>query len=228
MPKILVIEDEKDIVETLEYNLTKDGFKIYKANDGKAGLKLAREKLPDLILLDLMLPQIEGTEVCKILKQQAKTANIPIIMLTAKSSEVDKVVGLEIGADDYVTKPFSMRELLARVKAILKRYARSDENIKKPFLKFPNLEIDIEKHEVKVDNREIELTAKEFALLQYLAENKGKAISREKLLDTVWGIEVAIETRTVDVHVKRLREKLGKKGGKYISTLRGIGYKFVE
>jgi len=175
-----------------------------------------------------MLPQIDGTEVCKILKSESKTATTPIIMLTAKSSEIDKVVGLEIGADDYVTKPFSMRELIARIKAILKRYVKSDQNIKKPYFKFPNLEIDIEKHEVKVDGKQIELTAKEFALLQYLAENKGKAISRSKLLDTVWGIEVAIETRTVDVHVKRLREKLGKKGGKYISTLRGIGYKFVE
>ncbi|PIS29820.1 DNA-binding response regulator [Candidatus Saganbacteria bacterium CG08_land_8_20_14_0_20_45_16] len=228
MVSILIIEDEKDIVEALEYNLKKEGFKVSQANDGRSGLKIAREKLPDLILLDLMLPQIDGTEVCKILKSESKTATTPIIMLTAKSSEIDKVVGLEIGADDYVTKPFSMRELIARIKAILKRYVKSDQNIKKPYFKFPNLEIDIEKHEVKVDGKQIELTAKEFALLQYLAENKGKAISRSKLLDTVWGIEVAIETRTVDVHVKRLREKLGKKGGKYISTLRGIGYKFVE
>jgi len=226
MPRILIIEDEADIVEALEYNLKKDGFKVYKATDGRAGLKTAREKLPDLILLDLMLPEMDGTQVCKILKSESKTSNIPIIMLTAKSSEIDKVVGLEIGADDYITKPFSMRELIARIKAILKRY--SPIETKKSRLIFPNLEIDIEKHEVKADGKRVELTAKEFALLQYLAENKGKAVSREKLLDTVWGIEVAIETRTVDVHVKRLREKLGKKGGKYISTLRGIGYKFVE
>jgi len=225
MPKILIIEDEADIALALEYNLKKDGFTVYKASDGRTGLKTAREKLPDLILLDLMLPQLNGTEVCKSLKHDAKTASIPIIMLTAKSSEVDKVVGLEIGADDYVTKPFSMRELLARIKAILKRYAPLET--KKSLLKFPSLEIDIEKHEVKVDGKLIDLTAKEFALLQYLAENKGKAVSRTKLLDTVWGIEVAIETRTVDVHVKRLREKLGKKTGDLISTLRGIGYKFV-
>ncbi len=225
MPKILIIEDEADIVETLEYNLKKEGFKVSKAFDGRAGLKLAKEKLPDLILLDLMLPEIDGSEVCKSLKRDPKTAAIPIIMLTAKSSEVDKVVGLEIGADDYITKPFSMRELVARIKTILKRYSPAET--KKSLLKFPDLEIDIDKHEVKVDNDLALLTAKEFALLQYLAENKGKAVSRTKLLDTVWGIEVAIETRTVDVHVKRLREKLGKKGGKYISTLRGIGYKFV-
>jgi len=147
-------------------------------------------------------------------------------MLTAKSGEVDKVLGLELGADDYVTKPFSMRELIARVKTVLKRYSQKTKGSTK-VLKFPDLQIDVERHEVLVSGKLIGLTAKEFALLQYLAENKGRAVGRDTLLDRVWGIEVAIETRTVDVHVKRLREKL-KKAGKYIQTLRGVGYKFVE
>ena len=228
MATILIIEDEKDIVEALEYNLKNEGFKVYKAYDGKTGLKQARDKTPDLILLDLMLPLIDGLEVCKILKKESKTAGIPIVMLTAKGSETDKVLGLELGADDYMTKPFSMRELTARVKAIIKRCGKKNDEPVRAVIKFPELEIDIEKHEVKASGKLVELTAKEFALLRYLAENKDKAISRERLLDTVWGIEVAIETRTVDVHVKRLREKLGKKAGRYILTLRGVGYKFKE
>lgn len=227
MSSILIIEDEKDIVESIAYNLEKEGFKVYKAYDGMQGLKAIREKLPNLILLDLMLPQISGLEVCKIVKRESKISNIPIIMLTAKSSETDKVLGLELGADDYMTKPFSMVELIARIKAILKRYSPKQEATKQ-LLKFPFLEINVEKHEVKVANKLVELTAKEFELLRYLAENKGKAIGREKLLDAVWGIDVAIETRTVDVHIRRLREKLGNKAGKYILTLRGVGYKFKE
>jgi two-component system alkaline phosphatase synthesis response regulator PhoP len=225
MSNILIIEDEKDIVEAIEYNLKKEGYKVYKAYDGRSAIKIAREKIPDLIILDLMLPALNGLEVCKILKKEKETAAIPVIMLTAKGSEVDKVLGLELGADDYITKPFGMRELLARIKTILKRYSKEAEAAR-PVFKFPDLEIDIEKHEVKAGGKPVELTAKEFALLQFLAENKDRAISREKLLDRVWGIEVAIETRTVDVHVKRLREKLAKKAGKYILTLRGVGYKF--
>lgn len=225
MLNILIIEDEKDIVETIEYNLKKEDFKVSKAYDGKKGLKLAQEKRPALIILDLMLPTIDGLEVCKTLKADIRTKEIPIVMLTAKGSEVDRVLGLELGADDYITKPFSMRELIARVKTILKRYSlKATES--GAVLRFPELEIDIDRHEVKASGKVVELTAKEFSLLQYLAENKGLVMSREKLLDHVWGIEVAIETRTVDVHVKRLREKLGKKAGKYIQTLRGVGYKF--
>ncbi|MFH1684565.1 MAG: response regulator transcription factor [Candidatus Margulisiibacteriota bacterium] len=226
MANILIIEDEKDIVEALEYNLKNEGFKVYKAYDGRTGLKQARDKAPDLILLDLMLPLINGLEVCKILKKESVTANIPIVMLTAKGSETDRVLGLELGADDYITKPFSMRELVARVKTIIKRYGKKTEDISRAVIRFRDLEIDIEKHEIKASGKLVELTAKEFALLRYLAENKDKAISRERLLDMVWGIEVAIETRTVDVHVKRLREKLGKVGQR-IKTLRGVGYKFV-
>ncbi|OGC41796.1 DNA-binding response regulator [candidate division WOR-1 bacterium RIFOXYD2_FULL_36_8] len=225
MQEILIIDDEKDIVSAIEYNLVKDGFKVSKAFDGHNGLKLAKDKIPQLILLDLMLPGIPGLEVCKILKSDPKTKEIPIIMLTAKVSETDKVVGLELGADDYITKPFSMRELLARVKAILKRYGKEDPLIYSPIIRFSNLEIDSEKHVVRALNKELELTAKEFDLLKYFAENEGRVLNREKLLDKVWGIDVAIETRTVDVHIRRLREKLGKVGS-YIHTLRGVGYKF--
>ncbi|MFA5887062.1 MAG: response regulator [Patescibacteria group bacterium] len=225
MPDVLIIDDERDIAESIEYNLEKEGFSVSKAFDGNTGLKMAKDKKPSILLLDLMLPGISGLDVCRILKNDPKTASLPIIMLTAKSSEVDKIVGLELGADDYITKPFSMRELIARIKTILKRYGVKTDKIQPVNIKIQELEIDTERHEVKVGNRIVELTAKEFALLLYLAENKDKVYSREKLLDTVWGVEVAIETRTVDVHVRRLREKLGK-AGKYIQTLRGVGYKF--
>ncbi|MFA5035412.1 MAG: response regulator [Candidatus Margulisiibacteriota bacterium] len=224
LKEILVVDDEKDIVEAIEYNLKNEGYKVAKAFDGQTAVKMAKEKIPALVLLDLMLPGLNGLDVCKILKNNPSTANIPVIMLTAKSEEADKVIGLELGADDYLTKPFSMRELTARIKAILKRYggeARTGKNV----FKAPQLELDIEKHEVRVAGKPIELTAKEFALLHYLWENEGKVFSRERLLDTVWGIDVAIETRTVDVHVRRLREKLGK-AEKYVHTLRGVGYKF--
>jgi phosphate regulon transcriptional regulator PhoB len=225
MTNILIIEDEKDIAEAIEYNLSKEGYKVSKAFDGTNGLRAAQAKSPDLIILDLMLPGIDGFEICKQLKKDAKTSHIPIIMLTAKSGEVDKVLGLELGADDYITKPFSMRELVARVKTVLKRYEKKEKPAAKK-LGFANVQIDLEKHEVTVGTKLVELTAKEFSLLQYLVENKGRAFSREHLLDHVWGIEVAIETRTVDVHVKRLREKLGK-AGEHILTLRGVGYKLV-
>ncbi|MFH1541704.1 MAG: response regulator [bacterium] len=224
MSQILIIEDEEDIVEALAYNLIKENYKILKAYDGQAGLRLARARIPDLILLDLMLPGIDGIDVCKQIKQDQKTKHIPIIMLTAKSGEVDKVLGLELGADDYVTKPFSVRELIARIKTVLKRSNKSEPSTS-AIIRYPQLEIDPEKHQVKSGEKAVDLTAKEFALLKILAENKEKVFSREKLLDLVWGIEVAIETRTVDVHMRNLREKLGK-AGKYLKTLRGVGYKF--
>ncbi len=226
MQEILIIEDEKDISEAIEYNLKNEGFRVSKAFDGQTGLKLAKDKIPSLILLDLMLPLVSGFDICKILKSDPNTKNVPIIMLTAKSSETDKVVGLEIGADDYITKPFSMRELIARIKTILKRYDRPKDHMEnKKVLKFPNLEIDPDRYTVKASGKTIELTAKEFALLYFLAQNEGKMYGRDRLLDLVWGIDVAIETRTVDVHIRRLREKLGKIGA-YIHTLRGVGYKF--
>ncbi|MFA4857774.1 MAG: response regulator [Candidatus Margulisiibacteriota bacterium] len=222
---ILIIEDEKDIAEAIEYNLKREGFKVAKAYDGLNGLRAAQEKVPALLILDLMLPGMSGIDICKTLKKDPKTAGIAIIMLTAKGEEVDKVVGFEVGADDYMTKPFSMRELIARVRAVLKRYGAKERAVKS-ILRFPMLEIDIEKHEVKVGGKTVALTAKEFSLLQYLAENQDKAFGRDRLLDAVWGMNTAIETRTVDVHVRRLREKIGK-AGKYIKTLRGFGYKFA-
>lgn len=224
--KILVIEDEKDIVQAIEYNFKKEGFEVSKAYDGLQGLKQISFLLPDIILLDLMLPGMDGLEILRRAKKDPKTENIPVIILTAKSQEADRVVGLELGADDYITKPFSVRELVARVKAVLKRYGVKAES-PFPTLKFGTLEINSESHEVKSAGKQIELTAKEFALLHYLASNKGKVVGRERLLDAVWGVEVAIETRTVDVHIRRLREKLGK-AGKHIKTLRGVGYRFIE
>jgi two-component system, OmpR family, alkaline phosphatase synthesis response regulator PhoP len=226
MAEILVIEDEKDIVESLEYNLKKEGYKVSKAYDGINGLRLAEEKIPSLVLLDLMLPGLDGLEVCRRIKRNPKTAAVPVIMLTAKGSETDKVVGLELGADDYIVKPFSIKELIARIKTILRRYEKPAE---KPaaVVKFKDLEIDTDKHEVRAAGKPVELTAKEFQLLLHLAENKERVFSRERLLDTVWGIDVAIETRTVDVHMRRLREKLGK-AGHHLVTLRGVGYKFKE
>jgi two-component system alkaline phosphatase synthesis response regulator PhoP len=224
MAEILIIEDEKDIVESLEYNLKKEGYRVSKAYDGLNGLRLAEEKVPSLVLLDLMLPGLDGLEVCRRIKKNPKTAAVPVIMLTAKGSETDKVVGLELGADDYIVKPFSIKELIARIKTILRRYEKPAE---KPaaIVKFNDLEIDTDKHEVRAGGKPVELTAKEFQLLLYLAENKERVFSRERLLDTVWGIDVAIETRTVDVHMRRLREKLGQ-AGRHLVTLRGVGYKF--
>jgi len=226
MPEILIIEDEKDIVESLEYSLKKEGFKVSKAYDGLNGLRLAEEKVPSLVLLDLMLPGADGLEICRRIKKNPKTAAVPVIMLTAKGSETDKVVGLEVGADDYIVKPFSMKELIARVKTIMRRYEKPAE--KPPIIvRFKDLEIDTDKHEVRANGKAVELTAKEFQLLLYLAQNKDRVFSRERLLDAVWGIDVAIETRTVDVHMRRLREKLGK-AGNHLMTLRGVGYKFKE
>lgn len=225
MASILIIEDERDIVEALEYNLKNEGFETHKAYDGIQGLKLARTSSPNLILLDIMLPGIDGIEICKTLKKEPKTENIPVIMLTAKGGETNKVVGLEVGADDYITKPFGMRELMARIKAILKRYGKK-EKAAKTILHFPGLEIDIEKHVVLAHGKTITLTAKEFYLLLYLAENKEKVLNRDQLLEKVWGIDMEIETRTVDVHIRRIRKKL-REAGKHIKTLRGVGYKFV-
>ena len=225
MSSILIIEDEKDIVEALEYNLKREGFGISRSFDGYNGLRTAKDKLPDLILLDLMLPGIGGLEIIKILKQEEKTRAIPIIILTARGEEADRVLGLELGADDYIAKPFSMRELVARVKAVLKRTGKKPEAAPSR-IRSSDLEIDLEKHQITVSGKAIEFTAKEFALLAFLAGRREKVFSRERLLDEVWGIDQQIETRTVDVHIRRLREKLGK-AGSHLQTLRGVGYKYV-
>lgn len=228
MADILIIDDEKDIVDTIEYNLKKEGFTTHKSFDGINGLRLIKEIQPDLVILDLMLPGMSGIEVCKAAKKNEKTSKIPIIMLTAKKQEVDKIVGLEVGADDYIVKPFGMRELIARVKAILRRYSAMPKGEKsKSVIGFADVVIDLDRHEVTVKGKPVELSAKEFKLLEFLATNKNRVFSRERLLDDVWGISAEIETRTVDVHVTRLREKLGKSGDR-IQTVRGFGYKLKE
>jgi len=223
--KILIIEDEKDIIKMLEYNLKKEGFRVINARDGEDALDLALREYPDLILLDLMLPGIDGLEVCKTLKKEAKTASIPIIMLTAKSQESDKVVGLELGADDYITKPFSPRELIARIKAVLRR-ATEKEKLPEVF-QSGDLRIDFAKISASVKDKPVELTAKEFELLKTLLKAKGRVLSRDYLLDSIWGYDHAMEiqTRTVDVHVRTLRKKL-KSAAKMIVTVKNYGYRF--
>ena len=225
--KILIIEDEKDIVRMLEYNLKKEGFVTISARDGKAGLEMARRERPDLLLLDLMLPGIDGLEICRTLKNDKKTAGIPIIMLTAKSQEADKVVGLELGADDYVTKPFSPRELVARVKAVLRR-VKDTGKLPDAYAK-GDLVVDFSKISVTVKNRPVNLTSKEFELLKELIRGRGRVLSRDHLLDTIWGVDQSLEvqTRTVDVHVRTLRKKL-KSEAKRIITAKNYGYRFEE
>ncbi|MEW6101919.1 MAG: response regulator transcription factor [Candidatus Omnitrophota bacterium] len=223
--KILIVDDEKDIVKMIDYNLKKEGYRTFLAYDGEQALELAKRELPGLVILDLMLPGIDGLEVCKNLKTESKTQSIPIIMLTAKTRESDKVVGLELGADDYITKPFSLRELVARIKAVLRR---SKEKQKLPeVLQIAGLTIDFSKISVSLKNKPVELTAKEFELLKTLIQAKGRVLSRDYLLDTVWGFDHALEiqTRTVDVHIRTLRKKL-KGEAKRIVTVKNYGYRF--
>ncbi len=223
---ILVIDDESDIRELITYNLKKEGFITDTASDGETALATIRKHSFDLIILDLMLPGIQGIELCKILRNDPKTAKIPIIMLTAKGEEVDRILGLEMGADDYITKPFSPRELIARVKAIIRRTSKEPEPEK--ILKIENLVIDRERYIVTVNDKPVKLSATEFKLLLYLAERKGRVFSRNQLLDAVWRDEAFVEPRTVDVHIRRLRSSIEENPAKprYIKTLRGIGYFF--
>ncbi len=221
---IVIIDDEKDIVELISIHLTKSGYKSKGFYDAHTFLSYLTNNLPDLIILDLMLPDIDGLELCKMLKSNSRTTHVPIIMLTAKSEEVDKVLGLELGADDYVTKPFSPRELIARVKAVLRREKREPAH----YIKIGDeLLIDMDKYEVFVNDRKINLTTTEFKILKLLSEHKGWVYSREKIMDYLWGEEKAILDRTIDVHIKNLREKLGT-AGKYVINVRGIGYKIQE
>jgi two-component system phosphate regulon response regulator PhoB len=229
MARILVIEDESDLVQVLEYNLRREGHEVTSAMRGREGLRLAKENPPDLALLDLMLPDIPGTEVCKALKASGGTSEVRVVMLTAKSDEVDRILGFEIGADDYVVKPFSMRELMLRVRAILGRPAgdvRSGSPGRAPD-EFGALRIDRDAHRIWVGGGEVELTALEFRLLVTLFDRRDRVQSRKKLLDDVWRIDGDVETRTVDTHMKRLREKLGP-AGPYIETVRGVGYRFAR
>jgi two-component system phosphate regulon response regulator PhoB len=224
-PKILVVDDEPDALELIEFNLKAGGYDVVTAADGAEAVKKARAVAPDLILLDLMLPEIDGMEVCKILRRDANTAATPIIMLTAKAAEIDRVLGLELGADDYVTKPFSPRELGLRIKNLLRR-TQTDE-VSNDQYHIGELFLDIPRHLATVGGKKIDLTATEFKLLTVLAQRRGRVQSREKLLADVWQYDNLIDTRTVDTHMRRLREKLGK-AARYLDTVRGVGYRFVE
>lgn len=222
---ILIIEDERDVIDLLTLNLRKaGGFEILTAEDGATGLEKARTQNPAFIILDLMLPRMSGLEVCRILKSDAKTRQIPVMMLTAKAEEVDRIVGLEFGADDYVTKPFSPREVILRIQAILRR---GETKPAEEQLRVGSIAVDSSRHEVSVSGKAVHLTSIEFKLLRTLLERRGRVQARDRLLNDVWGYESVIDTRTVDTHVRRLREKLGKAGDS-IETVRGFGYRFRE
>jgi DNA-binding response OmpR family regulator len=222
---ILIVEDERDVVDLLVLNLRKaGGFAVSTASDGATGLNKARTDKPAFIILDLMLPKMPGLEVCKILKSDPATRHIPIMMLTAKAEEIDRIVGLEFGADDYVTKPFSPREVVLRIQAILRRgEAKPEED----HLTAGPITIDPERHEVSVAGKRVNLTSLEFKLLRTLMQRRGRVQARDRLLNEVWGYESVIDTRTVDTHVRRLREKLGK-AGSAVETIRGFGYRLRE
>src|SRR5678815_95628 len=225
MARVLVVEDETDIQQILDYNLKQAGHRVTVASNGRDGMRLARDEKPDVVLLDLMLPDISGTEICKTIKSDKYTRNVRVIMLTAKGEEIDRVVGFELGADDYVVKPFSVRELMLRIQAILRRGRGEDEELE-PMVEFGRLKIDRGAHRIWVEGVEIELTALEFKLLLTLYDRRNRVQTRSALLDDVWGIQADITTRTVDTHVKRLREKLDK-ARDYVETVRGVGYRFV-
>jgi two-component system alkaline phosphatase synthesis response regulator PhoP len=226
MPKkIVVIEDDQDITRLVTHYLTKEGYTVKSFLDGIRGLKFFKEERPDLVILDLMLPEMDGLEVCKRLRADPKTSTLPIIVLTAKGEETDKIVGLELGADDYVTKPFSPKELVARVKALLRRSERQVEE--SPSYRYGPILLDVTRHEVRVSSKGIQLTAKEFSLLLQLLKNKGRVLTRGTLLDTVWGYDSDVTTRTVDVHIRRLREKIPFLTGAIV-TVKSYGYKLKD
>ncbi|MCC7202331.1 MAG: response regulator [Nitrospirae bacterium] len=220
---ILIVDDENDILTLLKYNLENSGFRVISAQDGPEALNIAKKERPDLIILDIMLPSMEGTEVCKILKGDETTKHIPVIMLTAKGEEVDRIVGFELGADDYIIKPFSPRELVLRVKAVLKRGHEEETRT----IKAGPVTIDISKSSAILDGKLLNLTATEFKLLVELTKSPGRVLTRGVLLDRVWGSDCYVIDRTVDTHITRLREKLGDHGD-CIETVRGFGYKFRE
>ena len=224
-PRILVVDDEPEAVELVEFNLRQAGYAVSTAVDGAEALKKARLQTPDLIVLDVMLPEMDGFEICKTLRGEGPTSRTPILMLTAKAAEIDRVLGLELGADDYLTKPFSPRELLLRIKKILVR-GQSEEKAKDQ-LRFGDLHIDVPRHVAMWKGKPIELTATEFKLLTILAQRAGRVQSRDSLLRDVWEYDSVIDTRTVDTHMRRLREKLGA-ASKHLDTVRGVGYRFVE
>lgn len=227
MKTILVVDDEKDIVDLLSYNLKKEGYRVLAAQNGQQALEQSRLN-PDLIVLDVMMPEMDGWEVCKELKRRDLTSSIPIIFLTAKGTETDEVVGLELGADDYIVKPISIRKLLARIKTVLRRHDSMKAKTGRPseILRVEQLEINVKNHTVKLGKEEMPFPKKEFATLVYLVRHQGNLVTREALLNAVWGEDVVVIERTVDVHIRKIREKLGKYGS-YIETIKGVGYRFT-
>ena len=221
-PKILLVDDEPDALEVLGFKLRQAGYNALLAKDGARAIALARDERPALIVLDLMLPEVDGLEVCKILRRDPNTAAIPIIMLTARAAEMDRVLGLELGADDYVTKPFSPRELLLRIKKLLVRTQSSEDTSAE--LRMGELTLDVGRHEVTVAGEPLVLTATEFKLLEILIRRRGRVQTRDRLLQDVWGYDNPIDSRTVDTHMRRLREKLGD-NARYLETVRGVGYR---
>ncbi|MBP7331805.1 MAG: Alkaline phosphatase synthesis transcriptional regulatory protein PhoP [Firmicutes bacterium ADurb.Bin373] len=234
MSKILLVEDEKNILELVRFNLEREGFEVISTPDGACGLEVAREELPDLIILDVMLPGMNGLEVCRELQQDSSTRFIPVIILSARAEELDRVLGLEMGADDYIVKPFSPRELVARVRARLRRSVRVEnqggEKLTDKILEIGRLVIDEEKHAVYINGVKKDLTQKEFELLCYLARRRGKVFTREQLLEEVWGYDNPVDSRTIDVHIRHIRQKLEPEtgAGELIETVRGVGYRFKE
>jgi phosphate regulon transcriptional regulator PhoB len=226
LKKILIVEDEHDVIKLLKYNLEKEGFKVNYTTDGSLVLAEIRRDEPDLIILDLMLPGLDGLEICRQIRRHEKYASLPLLMLTARSDEADRVVGLEMGADDYVSKPFSMRELLARVRALLRR--QEPPSVQRATLQRGSLVIDPSAHSVRVGDRRVELSALEFRLLHYLGSHPGMVFSRDQLLDRVWGDDRSVTPRSVDVYVRRVREKIEPRpqSPTYIQTVHGVGYRF--
>jgi two-component system phosphate regulon response regulator PhoB len=221
--RVLVVEDDSDILQLVVYNVRSAGFEALTSQEGYEALTLAKQQLPDLIILDLMLPGLDGIEVCKELKRSPETRNIPVIMLTARGEEVDRIVGLELGADGYVVKPFSPRELILRIRAVLRRLA--PQEIREPIWQHEGLRVEIDSHRATVEGEEVDLTATEFKLLLELIRNRGKVQSRDQLLERVWGYHFEGYARTVDTHVRRLRQKIGPYAD-WIETIRGVGYRF--
>jgi two-component system alkaline phosphatase synthesis response regulator PhoP len=230
LEKILIIEDEHDVADLLAYNLSKEGYQPFVAHEGVTGLRRSQEFHPDLVILDLMLPGMDGWEVFRRLRKERETAHTPVIMLTARGDEADKVLGLELGADDYITKPFSLREVMARIKTVLRRKDSEKDRGRPEVVQSGQLRIDRGRFEVTVAGKVTPLTTREFELLYTLATNRGRVLSRDRLLDLVWGQEEFVEPRTVDVHITRLRAKLSERSGSehYVDTVRGVGYRFRE
>lgn len=224
-PTILIVDDEPDVIEIIRFNLNGAGFEVAASENGKDALQKARRLKPDLIVLDLMLPEMDGLEVCKCLRRDPTTENIPVLMLTARAGEIDRVLGLEIGADDYVVKPFSPRELVLRIKKLLQRSTVTEEA--ESSYQYRTLLVDISRHRVTVDGVSVELTATEFKLLSMLIRNRGRVQTRDRLLQEVWGYLSDVDTRTVDTHMRRLREKLGQ-AASYLETVRHVGYRFID